>query len=103
MAMYRGDGANHAVRDVWELVGGLGLGGGGREGEGGMKGEIGNSIEAYEGRVIRRTAPAVRASRRAALDAHCFERIREGSPLFSRRVMVVEFEEEGEGEGEGEV
>ena len=91
MAMYRGDGANHAVRDVWDFVHEVGVG----------KGGLGARLERYEESVIRRTGPAVRASRRAAVGALCFGGIEGGGALLGRRVMWLEGEE-GEGEEGGE-
>lgn len=89
----RGEGSNHALIDVQDLV------------------ELvlppllcsetsstpGDTVRAaldrYEDRVVSRTRPAVLASRQACLDAHRWSRINETSPLLSRRVMNLVFDE----------
>ncbi|KAK4154914.1 hypothetical protein C8A00DRAFT_42383 [Chaetomidium leptoderma] len=100
MAMYRGEGANHAIVDVVDLV------------------ELvimpqfvpGNddstattttrtavdlraALDRYEDRVVGRSRPAVLASRQACLDAHQWSRINEKSPLLTRRAMDLAFDE----------
>ncbi len=47
-------------------------------------------ITGYEKEMVKRTRPAVLASRRACLDAHEYKRIDENSPLVSRRAIVVD-------------
>ncbi|KAK4098896.1 FAD/NAD(P)-binding domain-containing protein [Parathielavia hyrcaniae] len=103
MAMYRGEGANHAIVDVLDLVelvipqllllpsaesstaaAGGGVGGAGR---------LRAALDRYEDLVVGRARPAVLASRQACLDAHQWGRIGERSPLLSRRMMNLEFDE----------
>ena len=48
------------------------------------------AVGAYEFEMVGRTAPAVRASRRACLDAHDYKSIDDQSPLVSRRVMIAQ-------------
>jgi hypothetical protein len=50
-------------------------------------------LDAYEDAVVARTRPTVLASRQAALDAHCWGRITDKSPLLTRRGMKIEFDE----------
>ena len=47
-------------------------------------------ISAYEKEMIARTAPAVLTARRAALDAHDYQKINEKSPLVSKRAIILE-------------
>ncbi|KAK3490273.1 uncharacterized protein B0T23DRAFT_320116 [Neurospora hispaniola] len=88
MAMYRGEGANHAILDVLEFA---------QEVLPYLEdttAELRNAIDRYEGLVIARARPAVFASRQACIDAHWWERINGSSPLLSRRTPNVDFEEE---------
>ncbi|KAI1323139.1 FAD binding domain-containing protein [Xylariaceae sp. FL0255] len=86
MAMYRGEGANHAIYDIYEfskrvtphLV------------KNTMP-DLRNALNEFEETVAKRTHPAVMASRRACLDAHDFERVNDKSPLFLKREPWVEF------------
>ncbi|KAK4210199.1 hypothetical protein QBC37DRAFT_475158 [Rhypophila decipiens] len=101
MAMYRGEGANHAILDVLdfaktyfsdpELNAGqqseLAILKANREGKLCL-------LEMYEHIVAERARPAVLASRRACMDAHNYKKIASGSPLLSRRAMKLEFENE---------
>ena len=92
MAMYRGDGANHAIRDVHDLVQELNISRDTNYSE--AKSSIRDMIDRYEDKVIERTRPAVLASRRAALDAHKYGKLNATSPLLSRRVMMLDYDEE---------
>ncbi|KAK4120283.1 FAD/NAD(P)-binding domain-containing protein [Parathielavia appendiculata] len=96
MTMYRGEGANHAIVDVLDLVdlvipqllpsgedsvSSLAVGG------------LRAALNRYEDRVVARTRPAVLASRQACVDAHQWNRINDKSPLLSRRMMNLDFDE----------
>ncbi|KAL2142538.1 hypothetical protein VTI28DRAFT_1041 [Corynascus sepedonium] len=97
MVMYRGEGANHAILDVLDLV------------ELVMPYLVDDeraeqhsttaavdlraALDRYEDRVVSRTRPAVLASRQACIDAHQWSRINDKSPLLSRRAMNLVFDE----------
>lgn len=83
MTMYRGEAANHGILDVEVLLGLISTVVTRGEGWGG-------AVAAYEEEMIGRTAPAVRTSRRACLDAHDYQRIGEESPLVNKRASVAE-------------
>lgn len=105
MTMYRGEAANHGIMDVEVLLSHilpvLSLDFGGREHilqEGqtssivdgtNEKRPVSEALAMYEMEMIERTASAVLTSRRACLDAHDYARIREQSPLVSRRVKIT--------------
>ncbi|KAG4272664.1 hypothetical protein FPRO04_10406 [Fusarium proliferatum] len=86
MAMYRGEGANHVIFDVKDFVERVVpiLNG---------DGDLRSALDEYERAVISRTRPAVLASRRACLDAHNWKRINKTSPLLTKRMPYIEFEE----------
>ncbi|RKK98431.1 hypothetical protein BFJ71_g6784 [Fusarium oxysporum] len=86
MAMYRGEGANHVIFDVKDFVERVvpALSG---------DGDLRSALDEYERVVITRTRPAVLASRRACLDAHNWKRISKMSPLLTKRIPYIEFEE----------
>ncbi|KAH0433893.1 FAD binding domain-containing protein [Colletotrichum camelliae] len=92
MAMYRGEGANHAILDVLDFAEAvaprLGLGSGA-----GFP-ELRAAMDAYEDAVVARARPGVLASRRACLDAHDWPKISPTSPLLSKREMKLHFDEE---------
>jgi 2-polyprenyl-6-methoxyphenol hydroxylase-like FAD-dependent oxidoreductase len=86
----RGEGANHAIVDVLDLVelviSQL------------LAGDpttvdLRAALDRYEDKVVSRTRPAVLASRQACIDAHDWRRINENSPLLSRRRMDLVFDE----------
>ncbi|KAH8902430.1 FAD/NAD(P)-binding domain-containing protein [Coniochaeta sp. PMI_546] len=90
MAMYRGEGANHAIVDVLDFV----------EmvvphltGDGLRDGAVRSALDRYEDKVVARARPAVFASRQACLDAHNWRHINSQSPLLTKRTMNVEFNE----------
>ncbi|KAF5649892.1 FAD-binding protein [Fusarium sp. NRRL 25303] len=86
MAMYRGEGANHVIFDVKDFV----------ERVVPIFNSDGNArsaLDEYERAVISRTRPAVLASRRACIDAHNWKRISKASPLLTKRMPYIEFEE----------
>ncbi len=89
----RGEGANHAIVDVMDLVELVisHLVGGGDRGNG--KASLRAALDRYEDKVVARTRPAVLASRQACLDAHDWRRINPQSPLISKRAMNVEYGE----------
>ncbi|CCC13924.1 hypothetical protein SMACR_08433 [Sordaria macrospora] len=87
MAMYRGEGANHAIFDVLEFA---------QQVISHLEdttAKLRDAIDRYEDSVIIRSRPAVFASRQACIDAHWWERIRGSTPLLSRRTPSMEFEE----------
>jgi hypothetical protein len=90
----RGEGANHAIVDVLDLVelvisqlpspdSATPI----------AAVDLRAALDRYEDRVVGRTRPAVLASRQACIDAHQWSRINEKSPLLSRRMMNLEFDE----------
>jgi len=94
----RGEGANHAILDVldfvtkgatyfWEMD----------QRPSTEPGYISKALKRYGRHVIQRARPAVLASRRACMDAHDYKRIGPDSPLLSRRMMKLEFEDESLG------
>ncbi|KAK4176784.1 hypothetical protein QBC36DRAFT_4192 [Triangularia setosa] len=87
MAMYRGEGANHAIIDVKEYVDTV------LPHLDGSPTELRAALDAYEDKAVARTRPAVLASRQACLDAHEWEKIGPASPLLSKRAMNVGFDE----------
>jgi hypothetical protein len=88
----RGEGANHAIVDVLDLVELVVPHlAGDRDGDG--DGDIRSALDRYEDRVVARARPAVLASRQACLDAHDWRRINAQSPLLTKRAMNVEFDE----------
>ena len=82
----RGEGANHSIADVANLMQQLLPVFQNPQGPGSLQ----NAINEYEEEMIRRTAPAVLTSRRACLDAHDYKCINDQSPLISRRVMITQ-------------
>ncbi|KAJ3541171.1 hypothetical protein NM208_g4727 [Fusarium decemcellulare] len=90
MAMYRGEGANHAILDVADFV------------ErvlpvlkyNGDSEALRAELNFYEDAVVKRTRPGVLASRQACLDAHEWPRIQRTSPLLTRRQPQLEFPED---------
>ncbi|KAH7122024.1 hypothetical protein B0J13DRAFT_566847 [Dactylonectria estremocensis] len=90
MAMYRGEGANHAIVDVQDFV----------ERvvpvlkENQPLNILRGALDAYEDEVIKRARPGVLASRRACLDAHEWSRINNRSPLLTRRERNTQFMED---------
>lgn len=87
----RGEGANHAVLDVADLVDTVV-----RPhlvGRHSRPADLRAALDRYEAAVVRRARPAVLASRRACLDAHEWARITDESPLLSRRTPQLEFDE----------
>ncbi|KAK4039470.1 hypothetical protein C8A01DRAFT_16553 [Parachaetomium inaequale] len=94
MAMYRGEGANHAIIDVLDLVE-LVIQPFITQDENPADDtvDLRAALDRYEDRVVGRARPAVLASRQACLDAHCWARITDKSPLLSRRAMNLAFDE----------
>ncbi|GAB1321015.1 hypothetical protein MFIFM68171_11225 [Madurella fahalii] len=95
MAMYRGEGANHAIVDVLDFVELVmpRLLAEGADKAGAAAADLRAALDRYEDRVVARTRPAVLASRQACIDAHQWSRINEKSPLLSRRLMNLVFDE----------
>ncbi|OHE97099.1 FAD binding domain-containing protein [Colletotrichum orchidophilum] len=93
MAMYRGEGANHAILDVLDFAETVA-----------PKLSASNStcnfadlraaLDIYENAVVSRARPGVLASRRACMDAHDWPKISSTSPLLSKREMKLQFDEE---------
>ncbi|EMD40130.1 hypothetical protein CERSUDRAFT_103994 [Gelatoporia subvermispora B] len=82
MTMFRGDGANHAIADVLELVEvwekhSLATGGG--------EDVVAKCIQKFEDAMRPRARAAVLNSRQACLDAHSLGRLAENSPVVSDR------------------
>ncbi|KAK0615329.1 hypothetical protein B0T17DRAFT_511099 [Bombardia bombarda] len=103
MAMYRGEGANHALVDVLHFIEQITpellkkitcADKATTDGESETSTDLRLAIDKYEDVVTKRAHPAVLASRRACMDAHQWTRFGVGSPLLSRRVMDMEFEDE---------
>ncbi|KAK7740859.1 hypothetical protein SLS62_011004 [Diatrype stigma] len=91
MAMYRGEGANHAIVDVLDLVE-LAISHVFPRDSGMLK--LREALDRYEDAIGARARPAVFASRQACLDAHSWASINEKSPLLSRRIMRLAFAED---------
>lgn len=93
MTMYRGEGANHGIADIAELLESILPSLQNSSGPTFLKGlsprTLKDAIDVYEKVMIRRAIPAVLTSRRACLDAHDYGKITDQSPLISRRVMVT--------------
>ncbi|KAM0722681.1 hypothetical protein Q7P37_002122 [Cladosporium fusiforme] len=82
MVMYRGEAANHSIVDVEMLLEQI------KEVyQDGKDIDFETARQTYEAEMIERTELAVRASRRACLDAHEYARVNEDSPLIKRRLM----------------
>ncbi|KAH6612266.1 hypothetical protein B0J18DRAFT_77587 [Chaetomium sp. MPI-SDFR-AT-0129] len=96
MAMYRGEGANHAIIDVLdlsEIVLPHLLSSETAETPSAQASSLRAALDRYEDTVVARARPAVLASRQACIDAHQWARIRDASPLLSRRAMHLAFDE----------
>ncbi|KAM0355102.1 hypothetical protein ACHAPU_000961 [Fusarium lateritium] len=89
MAMYRGEGANHAILDVQDFVQRIVS----TLEQGGEYAALRLALDEYEKAVVERTRPAVLASRRACMDAHDWNMISDKSPLLTRRMPYIDFEE----------
>ncbi|OBS22627.1 hypothetical protein FPOA_08962 [Fusarium poae] len=89
MAMYRGEGANHVILDVEDFVDCVVP----ILQAGGTSEKLKTSMDRYLKAVVTRTRPAVLASRQACLHAHDWEKISSESPLLTRRMPFVEFDE----------
>ncbi|KAL6914723.1 hypothetical protein FSST1_012483 [Fusarium sambucinum] len=89
MAMYRGEGANHVILDVEDFVDCVVP----ILQAGGTSEKLRTSVDDYTKAVVTRTRPAVLASRQACLHAHDWEKISSESPLLTRRMPFVEFDE----------
>lgn len=83
MTMYRGEGANHAIVDVLDF----------KEKvlpameQNTSRDLLAHALQEFESGVIKRTGPAVQASRQACLDAHDWASLSPTSPLLTRRQM----------------
>ncbi|EFQ25974.1 FAD binding domain-containing protein [Colletotrichum graminicola] len=88
MAMYRGEGANHAILDVLDFAENVTP-----KLDAGFT-DVRTAIDAYEDEVVARARPGVLASRRACMDAHDWPKISPTSPLLSKREMKLHFDEE---------
>ncbi|KAK9440956.1 FAD binding domain-containing protein [Metarhizium brunneum] len=120
MAMYRGEGANHAIADVVDFANHVtpllvadnesaSTAGNERQTEtsatadnlaaeeqaanGLERGILRHALDQYEDVVINRARPGVLASRRACLDAHEWARIGPESPLLTKRQMDIVYDE----------
>ena len=86
----RGEGANHAIVDVLEFSQNVTSV---LDPCTAAEVDLRDALDTYEEVVVKRTRPAVLASRKACLDAHVFENINSKSPLVSKRQMYVDFVE----------
>jgi hypothetical protein len=91
----RGEGANHAIVDVLDFVHIVlpHLVVSSQPGDSGDTRSLHTAIEKYAETVTARARPAVLASRQACLDAHDWPSISGESPLLSRRVMQLDFDD----------
>ncbi|GAB1195902.1 hypothetical protein APSETT444_005167 [Aspergillus pseudonomiae] len=83
MTMFRGEGANNAIVDVQDLVKRIDF----TSTESFTLDALRSSVAAYEQDIFVRAETSVLNSRQACLDAHDFEKILNGSPLVSKRVL----------------
>ncbi|WYZ46640.1 hypothetical protein EsH8_IX_000865 [Colletotrichum jinshuiense] len=88
MAMYRGEGANHAILDVLDFAENV------VPKSGAAFADLRAAMDVYEDAVVSRARPGVLASRRACMDAHDWPKISPTSPLLSKREMKLQFDEE---------
>ncbi|KAL5050900.1 hypothetical protein BDW71DRAFT_194029 [Aspergillus fruticulosus] len=81
MVMYRGEAANHGLLDIFHLVEAIAniYAGGDQKA----------AIDKYESEMRERTAPAVRLSRQACIEAHAWEQLKEGCAVLSRRKIAL--------------
>ncbi|KID67684.1 FAD binding domain-containing protein, partial [Metarhizium hybridum] len=120
MAMYRGEGANHAIADVVDFANHVtpllvadnesastagnerqtatsatadNLAAEEQAANGLEQGILRHALDQYEDVVINRARPGVLASRRACLDAHEWARIGPESPLLTKRQMDIVYDE----------
>ncbi|KAI9805760.1 MAG: hypothetical protein M1833_005253 [Piccolia ochrophora] len=89
MVMYRGEGANHALKDVSSLLHHLHPH---LSPYSPSSPTVPSAIGAYESEMFGRSRLAVLASRQACLDAHEYARISEESPLISKRAVVPDYQ-----------
>lgn len=92
MVMYRGEGANHSIVDVSKLLEQIEPLYECAEASASAADRFEAARTAYESEMVERTSVAVKASRRACLDAHEYARVDESSPLVKRRVMRTDLE-----------
>ncbi|KAL4758314.1 FAD-dependent oxidoreductase [Aspergillus foveolatus] len=81
MVMYRGEAANHGLLDIFHLIEAIATIYAG--------GDQKIAIDEYEREMRERTAPAVRLSRQACLEAHVWDQLNEGCAILSRRKLVI--------------
>ncbi|KAL3483464.1 hypothetical protein BJX62DRAFT_249460 [Aspergillus germanicus] len=81
MVMYRGEAANHGLLDIFHLVEALTIVYAGAD--------LPTAIDEYESEMRVRTAPAVRLSRQACMEAHAWDQLNEGSAILSKRKIVT--------------
>ncbi|KAK3296457.1 uncharacterized protein B0H64DRAFT_461636 [Chaetomium fimeti] len=104
MAMYRGEGANHAIVDVLDLAelvmpqfagprDSSSSSSSSSSSDSAVVVDLRAALDRYEDRAVGRSRPAVLASRQACLDAHRWARITDSSPLLTRRAMDLAFDE----------
>ncbi|KAL4983046.1 hypothetical protein BDW68DRAFT_191660 [Aspergillus falconensis] len=81
MGIYRGEAANHGLLDIFHLVEAIAniYAGGDQKA----------AIDKYESEMRERTAPAVRLSRQACIEAHAWEQLKEGCAVLSRRKIAL--------------
>jgi 2-polyprenyl-6-methoxyphenol hydroxylase-like FAD-dependent oxidoreductase len=85
MTMYRGEAVNHGIMDVYDLtecfLSTL------SDPEGMLDSQV--ACDTFEKKMVGRTNIAIRASRKACLDAHYSEKIDKMSPLVSKRAIIA--------------
>jgi gentisate 1,2-dioxygenase len=79
MTMYRGEGANHGILDAALLVDSIKKIASGKASQA-------EAVDLYEREMCMRTKDAVLKSRRAALDAHVWEKVNDASPCIGARI-----------------
>ncbi|KAL4966183.1 FAD-dependent oxidoreductase [Aspergillus stella-maris] len=80
MVMYRGEAANHGLLDIFHLVEAIASIYAGADQS--------TAIDKYENEMRNRTAPAVRLSRQACMEAHAWDQLTEGCAILSRRKIA---------------
>ncbi|KAL2809071.1 hypothetical protein BJX63DRAFT_406984 [Aspergillus granulosus] len=80
MVMYRGEAANHGLLDIFHLTEAItDIYAGANQS---------TVIDKYESEMRERTAPAVRLSRQACMEAHAWDQLTEGSAILSKRKII---------------
>ncbi|KAL9626088.1 MAG: hypothetical protein Q9204_007592 [Flavoplaca sp. TL-2023a] len=83
MTSFRGEGANHGVVDVANLIALLNA-------SGTDAADIGEVVSKHEKEMIKRTRPATFNARQACIDANHYSSVKLGSPYLARRAILTE-------------